>query len=603
MKTIYHFIAPLLVLTTMAACAEIEVSENPQNSNNELLQELSVTGKDFIFEGETRSTVTIGESGASFTWDEDDVIGIFPDKGDQVSFAMDEGAGTQTATFSGGGWALKSSSKYAAYYPHVYENRDMTAIPVSYLNQTQNGNANTDHIGAYDFMAAGVSTPENGAVAFDMQHLGALVQLTITVPEPSTLSRVSLESDVNFITTGTIDLSTDTPSIQKKYGSNSFQIGLSNLTTTEIDEEVVIYFMMAPVDLSGKSLKAIIVKNNSYYQEIILEGKNFEAGKAYRLAANMTSEEESPTVIDVATPGTFEETIYNEYYSNCYKLTSLKVTGNLNGSDIRFLRKMAGRKEDGTATSGKLKYLDLTEAKIVSGGDYYYMPKSGTKYYTENNVAGDYMFYFCNLETIKFPSTVTKIGNRTCCHLPNSQGNENIEGTTHVGTFKSIIIPEGVTSIGAYAFAWNQNLASIDIPNTVTNLGDGYPVFYRCDAITSLNIPDSVESCPNFLACFGVKYIRLSENPKFTYIGAAFIGCKLLTSLTIPANIQTISSNAFGTEADPSALKELHFKSSTPPSLHENSFLPKSCKIYVPRGSYSKYNNTTPYKDYTIIEE
>lgn len=361
--------------------------------------------------------------------------------------------------------------------------------------------------------------------------------------------------------------------------------------------------MMAPVDLSGKSLKAIIVKNNSYYQEIILEGKNFEAGKAYRLAANMTSEEESPTVIDVATPGTFEETIYNEYYSNCYKLTSLKVTGNLNGSDIRFLRKMAGRKEDGTATSGKLKYLDLTEAKIVSGGDYYYMPKSGTKYYTENNVAGDYMFYFCNLETIKFPSTVTKIGNRTCCHLPNSQGNENIEGTTHVGTFKSIIIPEGVTSIGAYAFAWNQNLASIDIPNTVTNLGDGYPVFYRCDAITSLNIPDSVESCPNFLACFGVKYIRLSENPKFTYIGAAFIGCKLLTSLTIPANIQTISSNAFGTEADPSALKELHFKSSTPPSLHENSFLPKSCKIYVPSGSYSKYNNTTPYKDYTIIEE
>ena len=102
MKTIYHFIAPLLVLITMAACAEIEVSENPQNSDNELLQELSVTGKDFIFEGETRSTVTIGESGASFTWDEDDVIGIFPDKGDQVSFAMDEGAGTQTATFSGG---------------------------------------------------------------------------------------------------------------------------------------------------------------------------------------------------------------------------------------------------------------------------------------------------------------------------------------------------------------------------------------------------------------------------------------------------------------------------------------------------------------------
>ena len=115
MKTICHFIAPLLALITMVACAELEVSENAQSSNNELLQELSITGKDFIFDDETRSAVTIGDGGASFTWDEDDVIGIFPDKGDQVSFAMDEGAGTQTATFSGGGWALKSSAKYAAY--------------------------------------------------------------------------------------------------------------------------------------------------------------------------------------------------------------------------------------------------------------------------------------------------------------------------------------------------------------------------------------------------------------------------------------------------------------------------------------------------------
>ena len=209
MKAIYHIKASLLTLAAMVACTEMEINNESQDStNNGLLQELSITGKDFQFEDATRSSVTIGESGASFTWDEDDVIGIFPDKGDQVSFAMDEGAGAQTATFSGGGWALKSSSKYAAYYPHVYENRDLTKIPVSYVGQTQNGNANTDHIGAYDFMAASVSTPENGAVAFDMQHLGALVQLTITVPEPSKLIRTTLHCEENVFTeSGTIDLS------------------------------------------------------------------------------------------------------------------------------------------------------------------------------------------------------------------------------------------------------------------------------------------------------------------------------------------------------------------------------------------------------------
>lgn len=285
MKALFHFTAPLLALITMIACTELEVSENPQNSNNELLQKLSITGKDFKFDGKTRSSVNIGDSGASFTWDEDDVIGIFPDKGDQVSFAMDEGAGTQTATFSGGGWALKSSAKYAAYYPHVYENRDMTKIPVSYVGQAQNGNANTDHIGAYDFMAAGVSTPENGAVAFDMQHLGALVQLTITVPEPSTLTKVVLTSSTEFTETGTIDLTAGTPAITAVIQSNTFEIALNNITTTEANENVTVYFMVAPVELTDSDLTATIHFADESTCEVELSGKNFEAGKAYRFAA------------------------------------------------------------------------------------------------------------------------------------------------------------------------------------------------------------------------------------------------------------------------------------------------------------------------------
>ena len=287
MKALFHFTAPLLALITMIACTELEVSENPQNSNNELLQKLSITGKDFIFDGETRSAVTIGDGGASFTWDEDDVIGIFPDKGDQVSFAMNEGAGTQTATFSGGGWALKSSSTYAAYYPHVYENRDMAQIPVSYVGQAQNGNANTDHIGAYDFMAAGVSTPENGAVAFDMQHLGALVQLTITVPEPSTLSKVVLNSTTELTETGTIDLTAGTPVITAVTQSHTFEIALNELTTTEAKEKVMVYFMTAPVDLTDSELTATIHFADESTCEIELSGKNFEAGKAYRFAAEV----------------------------------------------------------------------------------------------------------------------------------------------------------------------------------------------------------------------------------------------------------------------------------------------------------------------------
>ena len=235
MKKLFTRATVLLSLFAVVACSEDALVENTPVADG-TIKEISITGKDFQFDGVTRSSVSITESGASFTWDEDDVIGIFPNEGDQVSFAMDNGAGTQTATFSGGGWALKSSATYAAYYPHVYENRDMTKIPVSYVGQTQNGNANTDHIGAYDFMAASVSTPSNGKVAFDMQHLGCLVQLKITVPNAGTLSSVTLTADEEvFVEKGYIDLTATAPSIISTQTASSLNVDLKDVVTTTVN--------------------------------------------------------------------------------------------------------------------------------------------------------------------------------------------------------------------------------------------------------------------------------------------------------------------------------------------------------------------------------
>ena len=279
MKKLFTRATALLSLFAVVACSEDALVENTPVADG-TIKEISITGKDFQFDGVTRSSVSITESGASFTWDEDDVIGIFPNEGDQVSFAMDNGAGTQTATFSGGGWALKSSATYAAYYPHVYENRDMTKIPVSYVGQTQNGNANTDHIGAYDFMAASVSTPSNGKVAFDMQHLGCLVQLKITVPNAGTLSSVTLTADEEvFVEKGYIDLTATAPSIISPQTASSLNVDLKDVATTATSEVVTVYFMMAPVDMTGKTLT---VKVGDIVGTVF--AKNFEAGKAYQFA-------------------------------------------------------------------------------------------------------------------------------------------------------------------------------------------------------------------------------------------------------------------------------------------------------------------------------
>ena len=266
-------------LFAVFACSEDVVNEN--TLSNGVINKISITGADFMSADATRSSVTIGEDGASFAWSENDTIGIFPNHGSQAEFAMSEGAGTQTATFSGGGWALKSSATYSAYYPYDFYNRDMTKIPVSYEGQTQNGNNNTDHIGAYDFMAASVATPDNGAVAFDMQHIGSLVMLQTDLDEAKTLTSVTLSAEnAEFTTTGTMDLTAETPAISALTTSETLTIPLTDFQVAE-DETTTIYFMLSPINLSDKTVSITLSDEDGEYIRFEVQGKDFLSGKVY----------------------------------------------------------------------------------------------------------------------------------------------------------------------------------------------------------------------------------------------------------------------------------------------------------------------------------
>lgn len=91
-------------------------------------------------------------------------------------------------------------------------------------------------------------------------------------------------------------------------------------------------------------------------------------------------------------------------------ITNLKIIGEINGTDLRFIREMAGRDAEGNSTSGKLSVLDLSEARIVEGGDYYYNSYQDTQY-THNDIIGECAFCNCDsLKNIKLPSSVTEIG-------------------------------------------------------------------------------------------------------------------------------------------------------------------------------------------------
>ena len=94
--------------------------------------------------------------------------------------------------------------------------------------------------------------------------------------------------------------------------------------------------------------------------------------------------------------------------SRKYKITNLKLVGEINGTDWSMIREMAGRDYRGDVTEGNLSVLDLSEAKIVEGGDYYY---NNNNSYTSNDNIGSYAFYGCRgLTSLTLPAGITSIG-------------------------------------------------------------------------------------------------------------------------------------------------------------------------------------------------
>ena len=132
--------------------------------------------------------------------------------------------------------------------------------------------------------------------------------------------------------------------------------------------------------------------------------------------------------------------------------------------------------------------------------------------------------------TISGTGAMTDYGSRT--YTWNSQ-KENI---------KTVVMQDGVTSIGNKAFAGCKNLTSITIPNSVTSIK--YSAFYECTSLTSITIPNSVTSIGEsaFRYCESLTTITIPNS--ITSIGdAAFAFCKNLTSINVATDNPYYSSD------------------------------------------------------------
>ena len=578
-------ISQVILIVLAGLTVTVSCSDNPSNISDGLPQTVGKTHVlGYIDEFETNGTTrTYADPANNYTvtWMSGDVVGIFPREGYQEPFAIPANqVGQVWAEFDGGYWAMKDGLTYNAYYPFDkanFESADSKeTISVSYIGQEQTG---TDCcVGPFDYTYADWKEPENGSISFNFHHLGSFLVLTLPLPATATYTSLILNADQAVIPTkGTYDLTAATPTFipDQESLTSSLTMTLNNYNGTA-DDEAVFYMMLPPVDLSERALTVTLTTADASCT-FDLDPFVSQARKLERLTGTPRSSTIEGTLDDwlylasivrVTTPGSLNTHFTSDQYSTT---TELRISGNLNYSDIDFLHNFSN-----------LELLDMNRATIVESGkenilpnsfsyngdDYHYLEKLETLYLPQSLVSIDYSaLRGCgSLEYVKiFDNVSTTLSNR---FSENKKLNE-IEVTSgnttyasydgclyskdyttliHCPTAKtSINFHSGVTTIAQKAF-YCTSLTSVNVPEGVTELGNQAFYHYltvRSGNLTSVSLPSSLRTIGT--ECFSHQSINSITIPEGveTIPYSCFKGCSRLKSVTLPSTINTLGSAAF----------------------------------------------------------
>lgn len=229
-----------------------------------------------------------------------------------------------------------------------------------------------------------------------------------------------------------------------------------------------------------------------------------------------------------------------------------------------------------TITSGLnfTAYADVQTGKCGDNVTYSFDTETGVltingegdmENYNYNNYKNNPFYKKSNIKTVIIKNGVTSIGSYafedctslTSVTIPNSVtsiGDWAFDGCT---SLTSVTIPNSVISIGSSAFRYCTSLANITIPDSVINILDN--VFIYCDSLTSIEVSDNNK---NYSSVDGVLFNK-GKSELITYpagktdseyaipndvtsIGScAFDGCTSLTSVAISDSVTTIGNSAF----------------------------------------------------------
>ena len=292
--------------------------------------------------------------------------------------------------------------------------------------------------------------------------------------------------------------------------------------------------------------------SDGFYDIALLNPKSYKFSEDQDMIIGIEGEktETLQDTITVDTPGRLQELIADSIKS---KISSLKINGKINSTDLRTIRQIAGNNPDGTIQRSSLVSLDLSDAVIVSGGDPYLVDDK-RQLTTNDNEIPERAFFNCK-------------------------------------SIRKLILPKSTMTIGDGAFGKLGRLDSISIPT-----GNDKNYIFDGQTLMTKDSKEIIAVMPNNKGDFNVaKGITKIHNYGFS-------GCSKLTKIVLPNTITTIGDEVFSGN---NSLGIIRLYSKEVPILGHNAFtdISKSeIKLQIPSGTKNHYKRNAQWKDFDIVE-
>lgn len=300
MKNKMRYLFFLLVCLGLASCTDDLVSNvtsvDEAAGTESYIKYVTATIEPFgeIYDqASTRGNFVIENGKFKDLWAEKDTIGIFPDAGGQVEFPITT-FGTTEAPFDGGGWALKPSHTYSAYFPfskwNVFKDNKTIPIKYDYSKMEQAANGSTAHLGAFDFMASDATTKSaSGGLNFTMKRMSSVLWFDLTVPGADTLTELLLASNqYSFVTEATLNISGAEPVSTKKIVTNAISLKLKNIAVAA-NGKLTAYMLVHPTALktSGCTLTLTLKGKKYTYSTTITPEKDLVRNEGWKISKTL----------------------------------------------------------------------------------------------------------------------------------------------------------------------------------------------------------------------------------------------------------------------------------------------------------------------------